>query len=76
MNCLTEFDVESAIKTWRDDGYEEGYNEGMTAGEQKGKQEKAVETARNLLRDGRYTAQEISCLLNIPVEAFSVSSSK
>ena len=61
---LTEFDVESAIKTWREDGYEEG----MTA--------KAVETAKNLLRDGRYTAQEISSLLNIPVEAFSVSSSK
>ncbi|MBO4509462.1 MAG: hypothetical protein J5747_12610 [Spirochaetaceae bacterium] len=74
MNCLTEFDVESAIKTWREDGYEDGY-EGMTAGEQKGKQEKAVETARNLLRDGRYTAQEISCLLNIPVDVFSMSSS-
>ena len=43
MNCLTEFDVESAIKTWREDGYEEG----MTAGEQK----KAVEDARNFLRE-------------------------
>ena len=65
VNCLTEFDVESAIKTWREDGYEDGRIDG--------KQEKAVEDARNLLRDGRYTAQEISSLLNIPVEAFSVS---
>ena len=53
---LTEFDVESAIKTWREDGYEEGYDEGksdgiaegMTAGEQK----KAVEDAKNLLLKG------------------------
>ena len=42
----------------------------MTAGEQK----KAVEDAKNLLKDGRYTAQEIASLLNIPVEAFSASS--
>ena len=81
--CLTEFDVESAIKTWREDGYEDGrldgiaegradgIAEGMTAGVQK----KAVEDAKNLLRDGRYTAQEISTLLNIPVEAFYVPSS-
>ncbi|MBO4706190.1 MAG: hypothetical protein J5647_10680 [Spirochaetaceae bacterium] len=65
--CLTEFDVESAIKTWREDGYEDGRIDG--------KQEKAVEDAKNLLKDGRYTAQEISSLLNIPVETFSVSSS-
>ena len=29
MMCLTEFDVELAIKTWREDGYEDGYNEGI-----------------------------------------------
>ena len=73
MMCLTEFDVESAIKTWREDGYEDGYEEGKTDGMTAGKQEKAVETAKNLLRYGRYTAQEISSLLNLPVEAFSVS---
>ena len=53
---LTEFDVESAIKTWREDGYEDGrldgIAEGMTAGVQKGKQETAVEAARNLLLKG------------------------
>ena len=42
--CLTEFDVESAIKTWREDGYDEG----MTAGEHK----KAVEAARNFKENG------------------------
>ena len=51
MNCLTEFDVESAIKTWREDGYEDGYNEGKTDGMTAGKQEKAVETARNFLME-------------------------
>ena len=64
--CLTEFDVESAIKTWREDGYEDGYDEGRADGK--------LEDAKNLLKDGRYTAQEIASLLNIPIEAFSVSS--
>ena len=75
MMCLTEFDVESAIKTWREDGYDEGRADGIAEGITAGEQKKAVEAARNLLRDGRYTAQEISSLLNIPVEAFSVPSS-
>ena len=44
MMCLTEFDVESAIKTWREDGYDEGRADG--------KQEKAVEDAKNLLLKG------------------------
>ena len=44
MNCLTEFDVESAIKTWR----EEGYEDGLTAG----KQEKALEAARSFYKNG------------------------
>ena len=32
--------------------------------------EKAVETARKLLADGKYTAEEISALLQIPAETF------
>ena len=52
--CLTEFDEESAIRGWREDG----------------RKEKAVEDARKLLADGKYTAEEISALLEIPVEAF------
>ncbi len=39
-------------------------------GIKKGEQQKAIETAKKLLADGKYTAQEISELLNIPVEDF------
>ena len=35
-----------------------------------GAQQKAVEDARKLLADGKYTAKEISELLQIPIEAF------
>ena len=35
-----------------------------------GAQQKAVEDARKFLADGKYTAEEISALLGIPVEAF------
>ena len=63
---LTEFDEEIAIRGWREDGIEEG--------KILGKQEKAIETARKLLKDGRYTEQEISELLNIPIESFVTES--
>ena len=38
---------------------------------EEGKQQKAIENARKLLADGKYTAEEISELFNIPVEAFT-----
>lgn len=38
-----------------------------------GRQEKAVETAKKLLADGKYTAEEISTLLGIPVESFKTT---
>ena len=38
-----------------------------------GQQQKAIEDAKKLLADGKYTSIEISKLLNIPVEAFTVS---
>ena len=34
-------------------------------------QQTAIENAKALLADGKYTAQEISKLLNIPVEYFA-----
>ena len=37
---------------------------------EEGRQEKAVEAAQKLLADGKYTAEEISALLGIPVETF------
>ncbi len=42
---------------------EEAFQDGMEA--------KAVEDARKLLKDGKYTAEEISELLQIPIETFS-----
>ncbi len=53
---LHDFDIMTEAK-------EEGLAEGA--------QQKAVETARKLLADGKYTAEEISALLEIPVEAFA-----
>ena len=45
---------------------EEAFEDGMNAGLQK----KAIEVAKDLLSDGKYTAEEISELLKIPVESF------
>ena len=55
------------------------YNEGLHNAEQKGlkkgiiqgEQQKAIEDAKKLLADGKYTAEEISGLLGIPVESFA-----
>ena len=33
--------------------------------------EKAIEDAKKLLADGKYTAEEISGLLGIPIESFA-----
>lgn len=54
MNLLTEYDEEEYIRIWRRDG----------------RQQQAIEDARTLLADGKYTAEEISALLQIPTEAF------
>ncbi len=47
------------------------YENGKEAGVVEGAQKKAVEDARKLLADKKYTAEEISALLQIPVEAFT-----
>ncbi len=36
-----------------------------------GKEAKAIEDAKKLLADGRYSAEEISILLQIPLDSFS-----
>ena len=61
MNCLTEFDVESAIKTWREDGYEDGYDEGRADG----KQEKAMEDAITLIK--KYNASPEDAAIDMGV---------
>ena len=53
--CLTEYDEERAIRGWKQDGIEMG----------------RIEAAQKLLADGKYTAEEISALLGIPVETFA-----
>lgn len=45
---------------------EEAFKKGVA----EGTQQKAIEDARKLLADKKYTAEEISALLQIPVEAF------
>jgi len=49
---------------------EEAFKEGIAAGISQGAQQKAIEDARKLLADKNYTAEEISELLQIPIEAF------
>ena len=70
--CLTEFDVESAIKTWREDGYEDGYNEGKTDGVAEGmitgKQEKAVEDALILITDFNIEPKLAAEKMGIPLD--------
>ncbi len=44
--------------------------EALKIGIEKGMQKQAIETAKKLLKDKKYTAEEISTLLNIPVDAF------
>lgn len=63
MDLLTEFNQEQYDRIRRREGFEEG--------EQIGAQKKAIENARKLLADGKYTAKEISELFQIPVEAFT-----
>ena len=59
------------------EGLREGRIEGRKLGLQEGIKEgfhkKAIEDAKKLLADGKYTALEISELLNIPVEDFAES---
>ena len=46
------------------------FEDGLEQGREEGREEKCV-AARALLADGKYTAQEIATLLNIPVESFA-----
>ena len=49
----------------------EAFQDGLAEGLSQGAQQKAVEDARKLLADKKYTAEEISELLKIPIESFS-----
>ncbi len=54
-------------------GLEQGLQQGLEQGIQQGIQQAVIENAKILLADGKYTASEISKLLHIPIESFSVS---
>ena len=68
---LTEFNQETYEKCVREDGYNEGHENGLQQGLAEGAHQNAIETAKKLLADGKYTAEEISALLGIPVEEFA-----
>ena len=51
-------------------GLQKGIKKGIKKGIIQGEQQKAIEDAKKLLADGKYTAEEISSLLGIPVESF------
>ena len=78
MEGLREGRIEGR-KLGLQEGRQEGIKEGIKEGRQKGIKEgieegfhkKAIEDAKKLLADGKYTAPEISKLLNIPVEDFA-----
>lgn len=54
-------------------GLKKGLEQGIKQGLEQGTQQNAIENAKKLLADGKYTAIEISELLNIPVDSFTVS---
>ena len=62
-DIYTEFDQESYDETLRNDGRIEGAREN------------AIANAKILLEDGKYSAEEISTLLHIPIEAFIMTQS-
>ena len=61
MFSMTEFDQEAYDRHRRREGYEEGA------------QQKAIEDAKKFLADGKYTAEEIAELLQIPIESFAAA---
>ncbi len=71
-NSLTEFDEEEFIRDIHQEGYDEGFSNGISKGIEQGREESLLETAKALLADGKYTAEEIASLLKIPVESMAV----
>lgn len=61
MLCA-EYSYKMDIAVKKEEAFKEGVAEGA--------QQKAIEDARKLRADKKYTAEEISALLQIPVEAF------
>ena len=58
------------VEEYGDERAAEALKIGIEKGIEQGMQKQAVATAKKLLKDKKYTVEEISALLNIPVEAF------
>lgn len=68
---IAERDKNTQIHNAEKRGLEAGLKQGIQQGIQQGEQQKAIENAQKLLADGKYTAEEISELFQIPVEDFT-----
>ncbi len=55
--CLTEYDEEACIRTWREDGIDIGRAQGLA----EGAHDARLETARNLLSEGIPLATVLKC---------------
>ncbi len=53
------------------EGHKQGLQEGIKQGRAEGARQKAVDAAKKLLADGKYGAEEIAALLQIPETAFA-----
>lgn len=69
MLCA-QYSYKTDIAVKKEEAFQDGMQAGLEKGISKGAQQKAIETARKLLADKKYTAEEISALLQIPIEAF------
>ena len=58
------------VEEYGDERAAEALKIGIEKGIEQGMQKQAVATAKKLLKDKKYTVEEISALLNIPVESF------
>ncbi|MBR5097455.1 MAG: PD-(D/E)XK nuclease family transposase [Treponema sp.] len=71
MSAATKKGLEKGIEKGLEKGLKQGLEKGIKQGREEGAQQKTIENAKKLLADGKYTAEEISALLGIPVEAFA-----
>ena len=70
MLCA-QYSYKLDIAEKKKEAFQDGMQAGLEKGISQGAQQKAVEDARKLLADKKYTAEEISELLQIPIESFS-----
>ena len=58
---LTEYDYDTDIAVQRQEAYEDGVEKGISQGIQQGSQQKAIETAKNMLKEGLSVEQISRC---------------